>query len=201
MTGQIKLSSPSAKGQMSLEEAIARRRSVRRYADRPLSLSQISQILWSAQGVTDSARGLRAAPSAGACYPVIVYLLASRVEGLAPGLYRYGPEGHSLIAISRVDLREDLSKSCWGQSPVGRAPACVVLAADYQRIRPRYGQRSVRYTDMEVGHIGQNISLQAVALGLGTVMVGAFEDDGVKRVLGLPKDEAPLYIIPLGHPE
>lgn len=199
-TKTIRLPKPATEGTVSLEKAIAARRSVRDYADKPLTTAQVSQLLWAGQGITEPRRGLRAAPSAGACYPMSLYLVAGRVEGLEPGIYLYSPSGHLLQKKSSGDCRPGLSKAALGQVCVGQAPAALALAADYGRIKPRYGDRSVRYTDMEAGHIGQNISLQAVAMGLGSVMVGAFDDSAVKQVLGLPQEESPLYIIPVGRP-
>lgn len=196
----VKLPRPTTDGQISLEKAIASRRSVRNFSDRSLTLEQVSQLLWAAQGITEPKRGLRAAPSAGACYPISLYLAAGRVEGLEPGLYQYSSSGHQLRKKSSGDLRQELSKAALGQDCVASAPAVIGLAADYGRIRPRYGDRSIRYTDMEAGHIGQNASLQAAALGLGSVMVGAFDDEAAKKALALPTEEVLLYLIPVGHP-
>ncbi len=195
-----KLPKPTTDGSISIEKAIAGRRSIRNFSDKPLTLAHVSQLLWAAQGITEPKRGLRAAPSAGACYPISLYLVAGRVEGLDPGLYQYSSAGHLLRKKISADLRQGLSKAALGQDCVAMAPAVIGLAADYGRIRPRYGDRSVRYTDMEAGHIGQNVSLQAAALGLGSVMVGAFDEAAVKTVLSLPPEEVPLYLIPLGHP-
>lgn len=199
-TKTVKLPKPTKDGKITLEKAIGLRRSVRSFADKPLSLAQASQLLWSAQGITDSANGLRAAPSAGACYPIALYLVAGRVEGLEPGIYLYSPSGHLLLKKAGGDTREKLGRAALNQASVRKAPAVLALAADYGRIKPRYQERSTRYTDMEAGHIGQNVSLQAVSLGLGTVMVGAFDDSGVKGALGLPDGEIPLYLIPVGVP-
>ncbi len=196
----VRLPKPATEGSVSLEKALATRRSIRSFSDKPLTMAHVSQLLWAAQGITEPKRGLRAAPSAGACYPISLYLAAGKVEGLDPGIYLYSPAGHLLLRKSSADGRGDLARAAIGQSCVGTAPAVLALAADYGRIKPRYGDRSARYTDMEAGHIGQNVSLQAVALGLGTVMVGAFDDGAVKKALGLPPEEAALYIIPVGHP-
>lgn len=196
----VKLPKPATDGPVSLERAVAARRSVRSFSDKPLTMAQISQLLWAAQGITEPRRGLRAAPSAGACYPMSLYLAAGRVEGLEPGIYLYSPSGHLLQKRASGDRREELSKAALGQDCVAAAPAVIGLAADHGRIKPRYGDRSARYTDMEAGHIGQNVSLQAAALGLGSVMVGAFEDAAAKKALGLPPEEVPLYLIPVGHP-
>jgi SagB-type dehydrogenase family enzyme len=196
----IKLPKPTIDGPVSLERAVVSRRSVRSFSEKPLTMAHVSQLLWAAQGITEPKRGLRAAPSAGACYPISLYLAVGRVEGLEPGIYLYSPSGHLLQKRASGDCRQGLSHAALGQDCVAAAPAVIGLAADHGRIRPRYGDRSVRYTDMEAGHIGQNVSLQAAALGLGTVMVGAFDDAAAKKALGLPPEEAPLYLIPVGHP-
>ncbi len=196
----IQLPKPSTEGAVSVEKAIQRRRSVRGFGERPLTLAQASQLLWSAQGVTEAKKGLRSAPSAGACYPLEAYLVAGAVDGLAPGVYRYSPRGHLLALLSEGDARARLKEKGRTQQMIGRAPATIVVSADLGRIRPRYRDRAERYTHMEAGHAGQNVSLQAEALGLGTVMVGAFDDAGVKNALGLPSGETPLYLIPIGVP-
>jgi len=185
---------PQLKGGVSLEEAIAARRSVRAFADRKLDENQMSQLAWAAQGVTDQRRGHRAAPSAGALYPLEMYLVT------AEGTYRYHPAGHEIELVREQDLRGPLSRAALGQRCVSEAPLSVVIAGVYERVTRKYGQRGVLYTHIEVGHAAQNVHLQAVALGLGSVPVGAFDEKAVAEVLGLPKDEVPLYIIPVGYP-
>jgi SagB-type dehydrogenase family enzyme len=197
-TDEVPLPSPALKGKLSVEEALARRRSVREYRKDALSLAEASQLLWAAQGVTERREGFRTAPSAGATYPLEVYLVAGNVSGLAPGLYRYDPGRHCLIRAIAEDIRSKLSEAALGQPWVRQAPATIAIAAVYARTASRYGSRARRYIDMEVGHAGQSIYLQAESLGLGTVAVGAFDDGGVKRVLGLPKEEEPLYLMPVG---
>lgn len=190
---------PRKRGEMSLEEAIARRRSVRRYKRESLSLSQLSQILWAAQGITD-AEGLRAAPSAGATYPLEVFVLigGDGVEGLEAGIYHYNVENHSLHLHKGGDLREELSIAALDEEFIAEAPVDIVICALYERTSWQYGRRAERYVHMEVGHVGENIHLQAAALGLAVVMVGAFHDEEVSRVMDLDKEVKPLYIIPLG---
>lgn len=197
----VKLPAPVLAGPMSLEEALAKRRSVRSYRDEALQLSWISQLLWAAQGITLEPQGYRTAPSAGATFPLEVYVVAGRVEDLPPGLYRYVPAGHSLAKVIDGDMRDELAGAALGQGQVAGAPAVFVIAADYGRTSHRYGDRATRYVHMEAGHAGQNISLQALSYGLGTVMVGAFSDERVKSVLNLPVNEDPLYIIPVGKPQ
>lgn len=195
----IALPRPLADGVASLESTIDRRRSVRRFSERHLSLADTAQLLWAAQGVT-ARDGGRAAPSAGALYPLELYLVAGNVESLPAGLYRYQPRGHRLRHMAEGDLRRRLAAAALDQSWVRRAPAMLVIAGVYERSAKKYGQRARRYTHIEVGHAAQNVYLQAVALELGTVIVGAFEDAEVQQLLGLPPNHAPLALMPIGHP-
>ena len=160
-------------GRMPLERAILLRRSVRDYRDEPLSLGDVAQLLWSAQGST-SPRGFRTAPSAGALYPLEVYLVAGRVDGLAPGVFRYRPDGHELLKVFEGDRRAELASAALGQSWVKDAPASIVISAVYEKTTGKYKERGNRYVHMEAGHAAQNVCLQAVALELGSVVVGAF---------------------------
>ena len=198
---ELALPPPVARGTVSLEEAIAVRRSVRRYSAEPLTLAQLSQVLWAAQGITHGRR-FRAAPSAGAIYPLEVFVVAGGdgVTGLAAGVYRYVVEGHSLERHRDGDYRQGLVAAAAGQRFIAQAPLDIVLCAHYGRTLWRYGGRAERYVHMEVGHVGENIHLQAAALGLATVMVGAFEDDEVATALAIEEGLAPLYILPLGRP-
>jgi SagB-type dehydrogenase family enzyme len=193
MAKEIKLPKPKEKGLTSIEETLNKRRSVRDYKKGPLGLEEISQLLWAASG-----KNLyrRTAPSAGATYPLETYLVVGEVEGLEPGIYHYSFSSHRLERIREQDIRKKLCRSALGQSMIEEAPIDIIIAADYDRTTGHYGQRGIRYVHMEVGHVGQNISLQANALSLGTVMIGAFEDNQVKEVLGIK--EEPLYIIPVG---
>lgn len=197
----IKLPSPIPRGKLSLEQSISKRRSVRRFKDQPLSLEQLSQLLWSAQGATGTG-GRRATPSAGATYPLEVFVVIGEhgIESLAAGIYHYDVENHSLSLHQIGDLRQKLADTALGQTFIARCPADMVICAIHPRTAYRYGRRGERYVHMEVGHVGQNVSLQAVALGLGTVMVGAFEDEEVSKVLKLEEQIKPLYIIPVGKP-
>ena len=195
----VRLPAPQRDGKVSLERSLATRRSVRAYRDEALKLAELSQLLWAAQGITGGDR-LRTAPSAGALYPLEVYVLAGKVEGLASGIYKYRPERHELAPVAKEDRRRALADAALGQQFIAQAPAVFVIAGVYERTARRYGERAPRYVHIEVGHAGQNICLQAVALGLGSVPVGAFRDPDVKRVVGMADDEAPLYIIPVGQP-
>jgi SagB-type dehydrogenase family enzyme len=186
------------KGERSLEECLAKRRSVRSYAHAPLSLAEISQLLWAAQGIT--AEGyLRTAPSAGALYPLEIYLVAGDVEGLSPGIYHYRPQRHELVPVKKGDIRSELAEAALGQDCIANAAATLLFAAVYARTASKYGQRAERYVHMEAGHAAQNVSLEATALGLGTVTVGAFEDDRVLRVATLPESHDPIYLLPVGR--
>ncbi len=196
---EVSLPEPRATGPVSVEETIRKRRSVRELRGDPLDLPQVSQLLWAAQGVTDR-RGFRTAPSAGALHPLEIYLVAGAVEGLAPGTYRYVPGRHVLHPVRSGDHRDDLTGAALGQPWIGDAPAVVVVAAVFHRTTVKYGERGRRYVHMEVGHVAQNVYLQARALGLGTTMVGAFHDDEVARVVGMESGESPLGILPVGHP-
>ncbi len=194
MAREIRLPKVEKKGPASLEETLNERRSMRDYRPGPLSLEEVSQLLWAASGTN---LYQRTAPSAGATYPLETYVAVGEAEGLTPALYHYLPSGHALEMSRDDDIRERLSRAAFGQGMISKAPIDIVIAADYRRTAARYGQRAARYVHMEAGHVGQNVSLQAIALGLGTVMVGAFDDEEVKEVLGIR--EEPLYIIPVGR--
>lgn len=193
----VKLPKPRYAGNVSVEEAMLKRRSVRKYKKSPLELSDISQLLWAAQGVTDPI-GFRTAPSAGALYPLELYLVASSVKGLDQGVYKYSADRHTLKRVIKGERQGRLYWSSWAQKSVKKAQAVVVITAVYKRTTGKYGNRGVRYVHMEVGHAAQNIYLQAVSLGLGTVVVGAFNDKSVKKEIGAQKDEEPLCIMPIG---
>ncbi len=192
---RIVLPSPEVDGAMTVEAAIQARRSVRSFAPEVLSMEQMGQLAWAAQGVTDPGRNLRTAPSAGATYPMELYLVS------AQGMYRYRAEGHQLLQIAETDLRAPLASAALGQSSVSAAPVVVVITAVFERTARSYGDRAARYVYIEAGHIAQNIHLQAVAMGLGSVPVGAFDDAQVAEVLDLPDDHEPVYLIPVGRPE
>jgi SagB-type dehydrogenase family enzyme len=194
----VALPPPGPPGRITVEEALEKRRSVREYTDDPVSLGAASRLLWAAQGITGD-DGERTAPSAGALYPIELYLAAGNVEDLSPGLYKYRPATHALSRLGGRDLRKELAFAALGQDWVGDGAAVIVVAAVYERTTRKYGDRGVRYVHMEVGHVAQNIYLQAAALGLGTTLVGAFHDDDVARVLGLPDAEVPLAILPIGR--
>jgi SagB-type dehydrogenase family enzyme len=183
----------------SLESVLQVRRSVREYSGKPLTRDELAQLLWAAQGVTGP-EGLRTAPSAGALYPLEVDVVVGDVDGLPSAIYRYKPDRHELVVGREGDRRPELRAATLGQDCVGVAAAIIALAAVYERTSGTYGERGIRYVHMEVGHAAQNVCLQATALDLAAVVVGAFEDGAVKRALGLARDEESLALIPVGHP-
>jgi len=194
----VALPTPSLKGGMPLDEALAKRRSVRSYTSGPLRLPELSQLLWAAQGITDD-RGGRTAPSAGATYPLELLVVVGSVDGVSPGVYRYDPATHSLKRTAEGDLRDKLASAALGQASVGSAAVDIVIAAAYERTTARYGERGERFVHLEAGHAAQNVCLEATALGLGVVTVGAFDDAQVAEAAGLADGESPLYILPIGR--
>ena len=187
------LPSPRIDGPGSLEAALHGRRSVRSFAGTPLTVEELGQLLWAAQGVTDEA-GHRTAPSAGATYPL-------ELDVVTPdGLARYLPDGHRLAWRGDADLRAALADAAQGQAAVLEAPLVIVVSGVVDRTAVRYGARAERYVAMEAGHAAQNLLLEAVSLDLGAVLVGAFDDEAVRRLLGLADGEVPLYLVPVGHP-
>jgi SagB-type dehydrogenase family enzyme len=211
--GMIPLPAPDLTGGAPLTRSLAGRRSVRSFSEASISLQDVAQLLWAAQGVTQEGPtppgwrsewgawrgGLRTAPSAGALYPLEIYLVADRVEGLEPGLYRYVPVKHALTPVGDCGTRQ-LAGAALDQRAVSDAAAVVVVTGVYERTAAKYGERASRYVQIEVGAAGENLLLQATAVGLGAVFVGAFRDDAVSRVLGLPEDRAPLGLLPVGRP-
>ena len=191
----IELPAPDTTGTVPLEKTIAQRRSVRSFTDEALTEEEIGQLLWAAQGITAPRQGLRAAPSAGALYPLEVYVVASQ------GVYHYEPQGHRLRLHRKGDQTAALAEACLGQGCVRQAGANFVITAVYGRTAAKYGDRARRYVAIEVGAAGENLLLQAVALDLGAVMVGAFEDDAVAQALSLPAEHSPVLVIPVGHPQ
>ena len=194
----IRLPEPRYEGPVSVEHALLTRRSVRKFRNEPLDLSNISQLLWAAQGIT-TPRGYRTAPSAGALYPLETYVVVGDVNGLAAGIYKYLYHDHALLQTVAGDKRTELSQAALSQGSIARAPAVLLFSAIYSRITGKYGNRGIQYTFMEIGHAAQNVCLQAIALELVTVVIGAFRDNEVKLIADLPADEEPTYIIPVGR--
>jgi SagB-type dehydrogenase family enzyme len=199
LPGKIKLPEPRLDSAISIEKVLRTRRSIREFSTQPLELSHISQLLWAAQGVTGPAAH-RTAPSAGGLYALELYGISVNVKGLPSGIYKYDLFSHELVSLLKGDMRRELSRAALEQSSLSQAAAIFVLSAVYERISAKYGERGVRYAHMEAGHAAQNLLLQAVALDLGAVLVGAFDDAKVKRVLSLSQQEVPLYLIPVGKP-
>ena len=193
---RISLPRPRYQSRTSIEQAISRRRSMRDFRDRPLVLSELSQLLWAAQGITHRS-GYRAAPSAGALYPLDVYVLSGNITGIDVGTYKYLPHEHSLLHYASGDKRMVLRQAALDQPAVSGAAAVFVICGVYERTTGTYGKRGNRYVHMEAGHAAQNVYLQAVSLQLGTVVLGAFDDKQVKEVLSL-REEQPLYLMPVG---
>ncbi len=195
---KVKLPSPVYDSSTSVEQALLRRRSVREYKDEPIGIVEVSQLLWAAQGITEPARGFRTAPSAGALYPLEVYVVVGNVKELEPGVYRYQPHQHELERVRKGDVRAELSTAVLKQGSVLRAAIIVVFCAVYERTTTKFGDAGIRYVHMEVGHAAQNLYLQAVSLKLGAGIVGEFPDEEVKKALNAQEDEQPLYIMPVG---
>lgn len=195
MSERISLPKPSTDSDISLEHAIEKRRSVRKFKSDDLTLKQIGQLLWAAQGITDKVKDYRTVPSAGALYPMELYVVKN------DGVYHYLPQSHQIEKLKDEDLRRELSKAALGQECVLGAPVDIIICAVFERVTSKYGERGIRYTHIEAGHVAQNIHLEAVSLGLGSVPIGAFYDKKVQEVIGVPNNQKPLYIIPVGYPK
>ena len=197
----MQLPDPATDGDVSLEMTIHQRRTVRSFHSKKLSLTQLSQLLWAAQGITEPGGFKRAAPSAGALYPMDIYGAVGEdcIEGLKPGVYLYDPATHSFSLTQEGDMRRNIAMASVGQTWMSYAPITFVITAEYSRIMGKYGQRGVRYAMVEAGHIGQNIFLQSQALGLGAGIVGAFEDQKVIQVMGIKSTHEPLLLMPVGY--
>lgn len=193
----IALPPPQTSDGKSLQQSLQQRRSVREYKNTTLSLSQLGQLLWAAQGITHS-EGLRTAPSAGALYPLEVYFVANNVETLEPGAYHYLPQRHELSLHRKGDFGRPLARAAYAQNWLQQAAVVIVITANYEKTTVKYGKRGERYVHIEVGHAAENLFLQAEALDLGAAVVGAFYDDEVTDVLQLPTDVSPLLLMPVG---
>lgn len=194
----MELSKPRRDGSISLERCIDQRRSVRHFRDQALTKEELGQLLWAAQGVTGSDGG-RAVPSAGALYPLELYVLIRNVASLTPGIYRYQVGRHGLLLAKPGKDSEALIEATFGQDWITSAPACISIAAIFERTAVKYGDRGHRYVCLEAGHAAESVMLQAVALGLATTMVGAYSDEAIGRLLGLSPKEIPLCLIPVGR--
>lgn len=201
MEHQMNLPKPKLNGDVSVEQAIKHRRTIRSYLSKPLSLEQLTQLFWAAQGITEDRGFKRSAPSGGALYPMDIYAVMgdNAVDGLTAGIYRYDPHKHAAVLITEGDVRQDLARTALSQMWMANAPLNLVITSEYRRITRKYGTRGERYAMIEAGHIGQNIFLQAEALGLRAGIVGAFHDNDVIRVMKIPRSHEPLLILPIGY--
>jgi SagB-type dehydrogenase family enzyme len=198
-TGEwLKLPKVGSKGGMTLVEALRARRSLREYTKEALKLEELSLLLWAGQGVTGK-QGERTAPSAGALFPLEFYVVTGCVQGLAAGTYKYDPKRHALACLATGDVRSMLYRAALRQECVRDGALIIVIAAVYKRTTHTYGERGIRYVHMDTAHAAQNILLQAAALKLGSVVVGAFDDDRVKDTIKMQRNEDPLYLIPVGR--
>ncbi len=197
----MKLPPPKTEGAISVEQAIAQRRTIRAFSPQMLHLNQLSQLLWSAQGITGGRGYKRAAPSAGALYPMDVYVVAGpdSVAQMETGVYRYEPAEHQLSPVTPQDARNGVAQACLSQMWMAQAPVNLVITAEYSRITGKYGNRGLRYAMIEAGHIGQNIFLQAEALGLKAGIVGAYHDERLIEIMKIPRAHEPLLIMPIGY--
>jgi SagB-type dehydrogenase family enzyme len=198
---KMKLPPPRTEGSVSIERAIQNRRTVRSYEARKLDTDQLSQLLWAAQGMTEDGGFKRAAPSAGALYPMDVYAVLGQdgVKGFEPGVYHYRPGSHSVERVSPGDLRKTIARAALSQMWIAEAPVVLVITAEYSRITGKYGERGVQYAMIEAGHIGQNIFLQAEGLGLAAGIVGAFHEKRLIEAMDIPQTHEPLLIMPVGY--
>lgn len=194
----LTLPPPCRNGQLSLENCLSERRSCRVFEERSLSVPEIGQLLWAAQGITGAA-GLRTAPSAKAVYPLRLDVIAAEVEDVAAGVYRYDPEAHRLTLRFRGDLREQLVAAAGGQEVIALAPVVVLMSAVYRGMLREFGERGTRLSHIEAGHIGQNLCLEATSLGLGCLTMGAFDDALFKKLARLGESEEPIYCVAIGH--
>ena len=200
---------PKFNSGITVEEAMAWRRSVREYKDVPLTVQNLSMLLWSAQGINELKYGFRTVPSAGGLYPLEIYVVVSNhgvviddSNYLPYGSYLYDHRDHSIKLVRDVDLREELARVSLNQEWVRKAPVNIIVFAVYERTtEAKYGERGNRYVHMEDGHVGQNTYLMAAALHLGTVVIGAFSDDEAKQIVGAREKEQPLYVQPVGVPQ
>jgi SagB-type dehydrogenase family enzyme len=188
----IDLPEPRLKSDVSIEETLAKRRSIREFTAEKLSMEEIGQLLWAAQGITEPSHGYRTAPSAGATYPIEIYFVTP------DGFYQYVPQGHKVQQLGTEDLRPGLARVAGGQKTVGEAGAVFVITAVYERTAAKYRTHATRYVHLEAGHVAQNILLQAVALGLGSVPIGGGNNKRVIEALSLPSDHEPVYIVSVG---
>ena len=196
---RLTLPEPRLAGKVTVEGALRERRSVRRFSSQGLTLEEIGQLLWSVQGVTGTG-GERTTPSAGGLYPLQIYLAAARVDGLEVGVYRYRADKHDLEPVVEGDVRIRLAAASHGVEWVDAAPVVLAIGGVVQRTAIKYGARARRYVYIEVGCAAENIYLQAQSLGLGAVLVGAFDDQEVSDTMKLREGEEIMALMPVGRP-
>jgi SagB-type dehydrogenase family enzyme len=198
----LRLPLPTWQGTVSVEQAIKQRRTTRSFASRSLNLNQLSQLLWSASGITQENGYKRAAPSAGALYPMDVYVVVGRhsIISMNAGIYHYEPGRHQLSEVSKGDMRSSVARASLAQMWMAEAPITIVITAQYERATVKYGKRGIQYALIEAGHIGQNIFLQAQALDLEAGIVGAFRDEGISDAMNIPSPHEPILLMPVGYP-
>ena len=197
----IKLPPPAKKGAVSVEEALQGRRSNRQFANRPLELAQISQILWAADGINNP-QGKRTAPAARAAYAVDLYVVVGErgVTDLAPGVYHYLVADNALEPVAKGEFRPGVAKACNSQAWIEKAPVIVVITGDYARCATKNGeQKAPMFTHMESGFVAQNLFLQVGALGLGAGIAGGFNDKALAQTLKLFQNDVPLLVMPVGY--
>ncbi len=199
----VELPKPKLKGKVSLEEAIKKRRCVRSYKDKALSLEQLSQLLWAADGITGKRSWQRAAPSAGGLHPLDFYAVVGEgsVTGLDDGVWHYNPGKHSITLLTGGDRREALRKASLGQKQVANAEVVIVITIEYKRTTRKYGDRGRSYALMDAGFAAENLFLQVQTLDMAACVVGAFTDDEVSKVLKLPKEHEPALLLTIGYPK
>ena len=194
---EIKLPEPKKNGSVSIEKALANRRSVRSYSSEPVSLNELSQLLWAAQGITNKS-GFRTAPSAGALYPLKLYIIAKNVKSLKKGTYKYIPSGHKLIKVKPNTNIEKVFKGALSQWSIKDASLNIIFGADFSVTEEKYKNRARQYVYQEAGHAAQNVYLQAESLEIGTVVIGAFYKNEIKSAVGMEDNETPICIMPVG---
>ena len=198
----VKLPAPRLTGDMSLEACIQKRRCVRDYQDKALTLAQLGQLFWAASGVTGRNSRFRAAPSAGALHPLDFYAVVGKgsVEGLAAGIWHYEPAEHAITLGAEGDQREALAKAALGQRQITHAEVVIVETVEYRRTTKKYGPRGQHYALMDAGFAAENLFLEVQALGLAMCVVGAFRDEPVQDVLKCPREHLPLLFLTIGYP-
>ena len=196
----IRLPAPAVEGTVSLEETLAKRRSVRSFENTPVPLAALGQILWAAQGITLPEKGYRTAPSAMSSYPLRVYAVVESVADLPPGLYAYQPEEHALLPVFSGPAKER-AMTAVRQPWILSAPVVLIITGRYEQLEKAFGDAARFCVDAETGHASQNVYLQATALGLGTVSAGGVDGEALKEAFSIPVEETPLYAMPLGFPK